>query len=98
MLLYITHTICCSSFQIHEEINNLKSVWQKNSFPLFFIDNCIQKFFNKLLIKRVQNSTTTQKKEIIIPLEYSGKISLNNIQTFLEVVVTILKLTPFSKH
>ena len=89
MLLYITYTICSSSFQIHEEINNLKSVWQKNSFPLFFIDNCIQKIFNKLLIKRVQNFTTTQKKEIIVPLEYSGKISLNNIQTFLEVVVTI---------
>ena len=73
MLLYITYNICCSYFQIHEEINHLKSVQQKNSFPLFFIDNCIQNFFNKLLIKRAQNSTTTQKKEIIIPLEYSGK-------------------------
>ena len=45
-------------------------------FPLFFIDNCIHKFLNKLFIKHEQDSTTTQKKEITISLENLGKISL----------------------
>ena len=30
------YNICSSYLQIHEEINHHKSVWQKNSFPLFF--------------------------------------------------------------
>ena len=75
-LLYRTYNICSSYLQIHEEINHLKSVWQKNSFPLFVIDNCIHKFLNKLFIKRVRDSTTTQKKKITMSLEYLGKISL----------------------
>ena len=54
----------------------MKSVWQKDSFALFFIGNSIHKFLNKLFIKGVQNSTTTQKKEIIISLEYLEKMSL----------------------
>ena len=54
----------------------MKSVWQKHSFALSFIDNSIYKFLNKLFIKSVQNSTTTQKKEIIISLEYLEKMSL----------------------
>ena len=76
-LLYKTYNISSNYFQIHEELNHLKSFWQKNSFPLFFIDNCIHKFLNKLFIKRVQNFTTTQKKEITISLEYLGKIFRN---------------------
>ena len=32
-LLCRTYNICSSYFEIHEEINHLKSVWQKNSFP-----------------------------------------------------------------
>ena len=75
-LLYRTCNICSSYLQIHEEISYLKSVRQKNSFPLFFIDNCIHNFLNKLFIKRIRDSTTTQKKEITISLEYLGKISL----------------------
>ena len=44
--LYRTYNICSSYLQIHEEIIHLKSVWQKNSFPLSFIDNCINTFLN----------------------------------------------------
>lgn len=33
-----------------KKIDHLKSVWQKNSFPLFCIDKCIHKFLNKLTI------------------------------------------------
>ena len=76
MLLYGTYNICSSYLQIHKEINHLKSVWQKNSLSLDFIDNCISKFLNKLFIKGKRDSNTTQKKEITISLEYLGKMSL----------------------
>ena len=49
-LLCRTYNICSSYFQIHEDIIHLKSVWEKNSFPFFFIDKCIHKFLNKLLL------------------------------------------------
>ena len=75
-MLCRTYNICSSYLQIHEDIIHLKSVWQKNSFPLFFIDKCIHKFLNKLFIKRIRDSNTSQKKEITISLEYLGKISL----------------------
>ena len=70
-------------------------------FPLFFIDNCIHKFLNKLFIERIRDYTTTQKKEITISLKYLGKISLlakKNLQTFLEVAVKISNLMSFSEH
>ena len=76
MFLCRTYNICSSYSQILEDFIHLKSVWQKNSFPLFFIDKCIHKFLNKLFIKRIRDSNTTQKKEITISLQYLGKISL----------------------
>ena len=39
-LLYRTYNICSSYLQIHEEINHLKSVWQKNSFPEAAVQRC----------------------------------------------------------
>ena len=53
-----------------------KTVWQKNSFPLFFIDKCVQKFLNKLFIKRNHQKLTSAKKEVLITLEFLGKTSL----------------------
>ena len=79
--LYRTYNICSSYLQIDKKTNHLKSVLKKNSFPWFFIHNCIQKFWNKLFIKRIRDSNTTQKKEITISLEYLGKISLQPEKT-----------------
>ena len=44
--------------------------------PSFLINNCIHKFWNKLFVKRIQYSNTTQKKEKTTSLKYLGKISL----------------------
>ena len=43
-LLYRAYNICSSYASFDQEISYLKAVWQKNSFPLFFIDKCVQKF------------------------------------------------------
>ena len=75
-LLYRAYNICSNYSNVHQEIVYLKNVWQKNSFPLFFIDKCIYKFLDKLFIKHDSNKIKSEKKEIRISLEFLGKSSL----------------------
>ena len=49
-LLYRVYNICSNYSSIHQEHNYLKTVWQKDSFPLLFIDKCVLKFLNNLFI------------------------------------------------
>ena len=42
--LFGAYNICADYVTLHNEIEFLKSIWQRNSFPLFFIDSCIRKF------------------------------------------------------
>ena len=75
-LLYRAYNICSNYSSFQQEINYLKTIWQKNSFPLFFIDKCVQKFLNKLFIKRNHQNLTSTKKAVLITLQYLGKTSL----------------------
>ena len=75
-LLYRAYNTCSNYSSFQQEINYLKTIWQKNSFPLFFIDKCVQKFLNKLFIKRDHQNLKSTKKEVLITLEYLGKRSL----------------------
>ena len=42
-LLFQSYNIRADYRILHNEIKYLKTIWQKNSFPLIFIDNCIKK-------------------------------------------------------
>ena len=75
-LLHRAYTICSDYNKLHQEISRLKSIWQKNSFPLSFIDRCIQKFLNKLFVKRKTKKLASNKKEVMICLVFLGKISI----------------------
>ena len=75
-LLYRAYNIFSNYSSFHQEINYLKTIWQKNLFPLFFIDKCVQKFLNKLFIKRNHQNLAWTKKEVLITLEYLRKTSL----------------------
>ena len=44
-LLHRAYTICSDYGKLHLEIERLKTIWQKNSFPLSFIDRCVKKIF-----------------------------------------------------
>ena len=74
-LLYRTYMICSDYSNLHKEIVYLKTVWLKNAFPLFFIDKCVKKFFDNSFITR-KKKDCSREKEVIISLEYLGKISL----------------------
>ena len=54
-LLHRSYNICTDDASFHQEILFLKSVWQKNYCPLFFIDKCVKKFLDKLFIKKKEN-------------------------------------------
>ena len=64
-LLYRIYNFCSNYANLHQEIVSLKPV-----FPLFFIDKCAHKFFNKSLLKRHHLKPLSEKKEVIISLEF----------------------------
>ena len=59
----------------HHEIDKLKSILYKNSYPLDLIDKWFQEFLGKILTTKPIVSTVP-KKDIIIALPYLGKLSL----------------------
>ena len=73
-LLHRTHVICSDYARFHEEVSKLKVIWQKNGFPLFFIDKCVKKFLDKLFVKK--SSIESPKKEVFFPMVFLGKIPL----------------------
>ena len=74
-LLHRTLTIFSDYGKFHDEVSKLKVIWQKNGFPLFFIDKCVKKFLDKLFVKKVSTESQT-KKEVIFPLMFLGKVTL----------------------
>ena len=75
-LLYRAYNICSSYSSLHQEINYLKAVWQKNSFPsFFFIKKCVQKFLNKLFIKRNHKNLSKERSS------YNFRVFRKNVPT-----------------
>ena len=90
-LLFRAYNIYVDYVTLHTEIEFLKSIWQRNSFPLFFIDKCIKGFLDNLFIKRNISGTVSKKKEVFICLEFLGKISLQNKKQLIKIFRTCQK-------
>ena len=90
-LLFRSYNISADYSILHNEIKYLKTIWQKNSFPLFFSDNCIKNFLDKLFITRKSSNTISDKKEIFICLEFLGKISLQSKKELIDIFRTCRK-------
>ena len=71
-LLFRSYNICADYIILHNKIKYLKTIWQKNLFSLFFIDNCIKNFLNKLSITRKSSNTISDKKRDLHLLRISG--------------------------
>ena len=87
-LLHRSYNICSDFASFYQEILFLKSVWQKNSFPLFFIDKYVNKFLDKLFIKKKKVKDSSTKKEKTVSLEFLGKISLQVMRQLIEILRT----------
>ena len=74
-LLFRCFSLCSDFIKFHHEIDKLKSILYKNSYPRDLIDKCIKEFLDKILTTKPVVSTVP-KKELIITLPYLGKLSL----------------------
>ena len=86
--LFRSYNICADYSILHNNIKCLKTIWQKNSFPLISIDNSIKQFLNKLFITRKSSKTILDKKEIFIYLKFSGKIYLQSKKLLIDIFIT----------
>ena len=61
--------------KFHHEIDKLKSILHKNSYPRDLVDKCIKELLHKILAPKPVVSTVS-KKDPVIALPYLGKLSL----------------------
>ena len=74
-LLFRCLNLCSDFVKFHHEINILKSILYKNSYPREFVDKCIKKFIDRVLTQKVVVSIVP-KKDLMIVLPYLGKLLL----------------------
>ena len=74
-LLFRCFNLCSDFVKFHHEINKLKGILYKNSYPRDFVDRCIKEFLDRVLTRKIVVSTVP-KKDLMIVLTYLGKLSL----------------------
>ena len=74
-LLFQCFSLCSDFVKFHREINTLKSILYKNSYPRDFVDKCIKEFLDRVLTPKTVVDTVP-KKDLMIGLPYLGKLSL----------------------
>ena len=74
-LLFRCFSLCSDFFKFHHEIDQLKSIFDKNSYLHDLVDKCIKEFLVKILAPKPVVSAVP-KKNLVIALPYLGKLSL----------------------
>ena len=74
-LLFRCFSLCSDFIKFHHEMEKLKSILYKNSYPRDLVDKCIKEFLDKILAPKPAVSTVP-KKNLVIALPYLGKLSL----------------------
>ena len=74
-LLFRCFSLCSDFIKFHYEIDELKSILYKNSYPQDLIDKCIKEFLDKIMAPKPVVSTVP-KKDLLIVLPYLRKLSL----------------------
>ena len=74
---------------LDEQIGKTRKVFEKNSYPTEFIDQCINGFLTKKFSLPVQ---TVKKKDVTLVLPYLGKIYQQIAKKLQWVVATALTL------
>ena len=74
-MLFRCFSLCSDFIKFHHEIDKLKSILYKSSYPPDLIDKCINKFLDKILAPKPLVSTVP-KKDLLITLLYLDKLSL----------------------
>ena len=74
-LFFRCFSLCSDFIKFYHEIDKLKSILYKNSYPRDLIDKCIREFLDKILIPKSVVSKVP-KKDLIITLPCLSKLSL----------------------
>ena len=77
-LVHRVFSICSSYKQFSSELDELKIILQKNSFPMWLIDKCIRKFLNKMFVpKRVDTADKNDENKMLrLVIPFLGRSSL----------------------
>ena len=68
-------SLCSDFVKFHHEINLLKTIVSKNSYPRDFVDKCIKEFLDGELTPKIVVNTVP-KKDLVVILPYLDKLSL----------------------
>ena len=61
---------------VYIEVEQLRSIFKYNNYPVNIVDQCIKKFLGKLYVAK-QIVSTVSKKDLLIVLPFLGKFSIN---------------------
>ena len=75
-LLHRCFTLFTNFDNFYKEVEKLKEILRKNSYPSSVIDSCIYKFLNKVLVT-AKVVHTVPKRDIFITLPYLGFFSIS---------------------
>ena len=75
-LLFRCFSICSDYTLFHLEVENLREILKKNSYPSGIIEQSIKSFLNRLHVPK-KVIPTVPKKELFIVLPYLGTLSSN---------------------
>ena len=73
--LFRCFSLCSAFIKFHHEIDKLKGIFYKNSYPPDLIDKCIKEFLDKILPPKPVVSTVS-KKNLLITLPCLRKLSI----------------------
>ena len=74
-MLFRCFNLCSDFVKFYHEINMLKGLLYKISYPCDFDDKCIKEFLDRVLMRKVVVSIVPEK-DLMIVLPYLGKLSL----------------------
>ena len=74
-LLFGCFSLCCDFIKFHHEIDKLKSILCKTSYPRDLVNKCIKEFLDKTVALKPVESTVP-KKDLVISQSYLGKLYL----------------------
>ena len=94
-LLFRCLQLSSSTDIFHKEVERLRGILAKNSYPLEFVDQCIAAFLNRRFKTKLPVHTCEKLSETIV-LPYLGKLSLeirNRLRKYVNKHVPCCKLT-----
>ena len=94
MLSHRTFKLCSNIERFHQEIDKLKTIFEKNGYPICFIDFCIKKYLDNVFIKK-RVVLEALKKELICVFPFLRKKSMQLRTGLVNSIESNLKFCKF---